>query len=246
MKDVSLDQLPTLREHTDRVSQILRRKLDDYLETVRPLLAPQRVLGKHLSGTGGAGTPGAERAFKKLQERYATVAEGYGLSRELREGALELERNLQLHPWSYAHRLASGVAVAITSPVRWILTYRSAYAPDQLAQTLATRRDRRSADLLQFVLGALTLELLLETYPGVVRLLHDLRFEILIEPVHALGPVPLVSIRAAIPSFRPSDEILERSSKLSGVPAFIELIDTASTQLPDPLSAILRPEAASS
>jgi len=240
VNDLSLDRLPELRRQTDLVSVVIRQKLDDYLDTLRPLLAPQRVIGKHLSGASGAETPGAERAFKKLQDRYAAAADGYGLPRELRDGAIDVERDIQLHPWSYPHTLPDGSELSVSSPVRWVLTYRCAYSPDQIRHTLQSRRDRRPADLLQFVLSALTLQILLEAYPGIARVFSDLRFELISEPAPGAGPVPLVGVRAAIPSFRPPDDVLERSTQLSGVPAFIELIDPDALDLRDPLAESLK------
>ena len=236
---ITLERLPELRARTDRISRRVRQKLDDYLASLHPLLAPQRALGKHLSGAGGTETPGAEQAFKLLGDRYSEVADGYGLARELREGSIDLHRDLVLHPWGYDHTTEQGTAIQVSSPIRWILGYRSAYTPAQVRDTLERRRDRRASDLLQFVLGALTLQVLLETHAGLVRLLHDLRFEVVCEPVEGVGPVPLVSIRAALRSFRPSDAILERSVQLSGVPAFIELIDPEGVDGPDPLAECL-------
>ena len=51
-----------------------------------------------------------------------------------------------------------------------------------------------------------------------------------------LGDLPLVVISSCIPSFRPSDDLVLATTTLSGVPAFIELIDVdAIRQLKDPL-----------
>ena len=235
MQEITLDRLPDLRAHTDRTSSALRRKLDDYLATLGPLLVPQRILGKVVSGADGADSPGAQRALKQLQERYAALADGYGLPRELRTGSIVLERDLLLHPWTYTHRLSGEAAVRVTSPVRWVLTYRSAYTPEQVRETLETRRDRRASDLIQFLVGALALQILLEAHPAIGRLLHDLRFEVITEPAEGAGGVPLTSLRAAVPSHRPADDLIQRSVQLSGVPAFIELIDPELTDLPDPL-----------
>lgn len=71
---------------------------------------------------------------------------------------------------------------------------------------------------------------------GVLSLLDDLRYDLKADPFPGLGKLPFVTINARIHSFRPSDDMMLAATRLSGVPAFIELIDpeTVST-LQDPL-----------
>jgi hypothetical protein len=88
----------------------------------------------------------------------------------------------------------------------------------------------------EFVVAALAIESVLEKFPGLVRLLRDLRYEVQVEKCPALGDLPLVVVSACVPSFRPSDELVLATTRLSGVPAFIELIDLDAIQrMQDPL-----------
>lgn len=80
----------------------------------------------------------------------------------------------------------------------------------------------------------------LDKFPGLVRLLEELRYHVQVEKNPALGDLPLVVISSSVSSFRPSDQVVLATTRLSGVPAFIELIDLDSIhRLHDPLKSRL-------
>jgi len=62
---LTFEQLSELRAKTQRVSQFLEARLEGYLETLRPLLAPKRLLGKHVGAKEEA--PRADKALAQLQ-----------------------------------------------------------------------------------------------------------------------------------------------------------------------------------
>jgi hypothetical protein len=164
----------------------------------------------------------------------------FALPPELDEEALShLDNRLELSPWEYAHEAKSvreTKTITITSPGRWILTYSSGYTFSQVRQTLAEKEERRPDHLRQFVLNALVMGSVLAKYPGITQLLTDLRYQVHTERLPGLGELPLVTISSCMPSYRPSDDLILAATRLSGVPAFIELIDTeAIPTLPDPL-----------
>jgi hypothetical protein len=120
--------------------------------------------------------------------------------------------------------------------MRWVIGYRAGYSLSQLEAAFANRANLRVTDAKQSLLNALALELLLESLPEIAELFRDLRYEVSIEKRPALGELPLVTLRSAVPSFRPADELIDRATQLSGVPAFIELLDEDTlSRLPDPL-----------
>ena len=238
-KKLTFEQLADLREKTEAISQFLQKQLKAYLETLRPLLAPRRMLGKY---TGvKEDVVGAERAFAQLQEQYKGVcARPFALPPELDPDPLSnIDNRLDLQPWEYTHQAKGereSKLLTITSPVRWILAYSSEYTTSQLTQTLASREQRRSDAVRQFVVNALVMHAMLAKFPGIAQLLTDLRYDIQTEKSPALGDLPLVTIRSCLPSFRPMDDLMLTASRFSGVPAFIELIDIeALNTLPDPL-----------
>src|SRR6185295_8741748 len=67
-KSLTLAELPELRRKTEAVSQYLRQQIAAHLETLRPLLAPERVFGKYAAGK--TEVPGADRALTELQQNY--------------------------------------------------------------------------------------------------------------------------------------------------------------------------------
>jgi hypothetical protein len=236
---LTFEQLAELREKTEAISQFLQKQLRAYLETLRPLLAPRRLLGKY---TGvKEDVVGADRAFAQLQEQYKGVcARPFALTSELDADPLSnIDNRLDLHPWEYAHQAKGereSKLITITSPVCWILTYSSEYTTSQVSQTLASREQRRSDAVRQFVVNALVMHAMLARFPGVTQLLTDLRYDVQTEKSPALGDLPLVTVRSCLPSFRPSDDLMLNAIRFSGVPAFIELIDIeALSTLPDPL-----------
>src|SRR5919109_2504822 len=227
-RTLTFEQLAELREKTEAIAQFLQKQLKTHLETLRPLLAPRRLLGKYVGVKEEV--VGADRAFAQLQEKYKEVCgKPFALPAELEEGPLALVDNRpELYPWEYTHQAKSERetrTVTITSPVHWVLTYSSEYSLSQLVQTMAGKEQRRSDSIRQFVVNALVMHAMLAKFPGIIQLLTDLRYEIRTEKSPGLGELPLVTIRSCLPSFRPPDSLILAATRLSGIPAFIELID---------------------
>jgi len=247
-KTLTFEQLADLREKTEAISQFLQKQLKAHLETLRPLLAPRRLLGKYMGGKEEVA--GADRAFAQLQEQYKGVCgKPFALPPELDDGPLSnLDNRLELYPWEYTYQSKSERetrTVTITSPVHWVLTYSSEYTLSQLVQTMAGKEQRRSDSIRQFVVNALVMHAVLAKFPGIIQLLTDLRYELGTQKSPGLGELPLVTIRSCLPSFRPADSLILAATRLSGVSAFIELIDLDTLHtMPDPLKlqieAILR------
>jgi hypothetical protein len=238
-KDFTFEQLAELRDKTEAIAQLLQKQLKAYLETLRPLLAPRRLLGKY---TGvKEDVVGADRAFTQLQEQYKGVcAKPFALPPELDDGPLSnIDNRIDVYPWEYTHQAKSEretKPVMMTSPVRWVLTYSSDYTPSQLIQTMAGKEQRRADSVRQFVVNMLVMQAMLVKFPGITQLLTDLRYEIRTEKSASFGELPLVTLRSCLTSFRPVDNLILAATRLSGVPAFIELIDIdAVHSLSDPL-----------
>jgi hypothetical protein len=235
---LTFDDLPALLAKTEAVSRFLQGHLQGHLDTLRPLLAPARLLGRYAGGKDDAA--GADKLVAQLKEQFAKAApRPFNLQPELDSSALaRVDPKVQIVPWEYAHEAkgeGEAKALAITSPVRWFLTYGGAHTPPQVRRALAGRDDRRSEALRQFVVDALLMRLGLERSPGIGRLLSDLRYEIAIEPQPGLGEVPLVTVRSIVPAFRPPDALVLAAVRFSGVPAFIELVDVEAVRtLEDP------------
>jgi hypothetical protein len=240
-RSLSIDELTDLRAKTEAVSQFLRRRLEGHLATMRVAFAPRWVLGKHVRSGVREDQVGSDAALEQLKARYAQYrGRPFLLPRELEDGPVSIEGVLELHPWEYALALGDK-SIKMTSPVRWVVNYRCGYNLGQIRESIAAKQPLRAEDSKGFVLGALVLVMLLEKTPGLAELLTDLRYEVEVAPNEELGGLPIVSIHAGIPSFKPDDALILSATRFSGVPEFIELIDLgALDRLADPFAAAIR------
>src|SRR5262245_30581928 len=208
---VSIEELSGVRQKTESVAPLLRTRLERHLETLQPVLSPRRLLGRHVRGGTRDDALGADRALHELRERFAAVCgRPFNLNKELGEEPLGIEPIAELHPYTYEYSLREPErTVTITSPVRWILSFRCDYALADLRKAVQERTGLRAADARQFVLNALVTGALLEKFPEIASLLNDLRYEVAVEKLEGLGELACASIRiAALPSFRPADSVI--------------------------------------
>jgi hypothetical protein len=236
---LSLQELPELRRKTETVSGFLKEQIAGYLETLRPLFAPERILGKYAGGK--ADVTGAERALAELRQNYAPfTTKPFDLPEPLDLNWLTLVGNtLELHPWEYIHPV-QGKDIRMSSPVRWVLNYKASYTLAQVKNVLAGKEVVRLEYLRQFAINALVLQIAISRNPGLTQLFRDLWFELKIETPPELKKLPMLTITSSLTSFRPADDLITAATAFSGVPAFIELIDTNAIRQPaDPLQARL-------
>lgn len=228
-QSLTLQELPELRRKTEAVSKFLQDHLTTHLDTLKALLSPERVFGK-LAG-GKLEVAGADRALAELTQAYRPFAsKPYDLPSTFDANWLTLVgHTLEVHPWEYVIRVADR-PITMSSPVKWVLNYRTNYTLAQVQAVLAGSEPLRLEFLRQFVVNALVLQGVLARQPAVVQLLRDLRYASAFESLPALPKLPVATISASLPSFRPADELIQMATAFSGVPAFIELIDPAATR----------------
>src|SRR6266571_5020968 len=107
-KSLSLQELPSLRRKTEAISQYLQQRLTSHLQTLKPLLAPERFLGKYVGGK--TDIPGADKIVAQIAQDYEALS---GKPFELRR-AFEPDRlaacgsKIELHRHEYVHQAASG------------------------------------------------------------------------------------------------------------------------------------------
>lgn len=239
---LSFDTLPQARAKTEAAATFLEQKLQTYVEVLRPLMAPQRALGRFVGGKDAVGH--AERAYKQLCEAFQAGCSSYGLSPSAPDEELgNVDTVTVCYPWEYAHVVKSdqeSKSLTITSPVRWIVTYKSSYSLHQFRQAVSGSGERATRDVRQFVVNALAMVQLLKVFPKLAEVLADLHFKIVYEPLPGLGSLAFATIQACVASQRPSDELLLMATRFSGVPAFIELIDFVNSRtFDDPLRSKL-------
>jgi len=234
---MTLEQLLDLRPKTDSIAHLLRERLARHLETIRPLLDPARVLGKASGASRIAWMDKSLTEFKTLYQKYGGP---FRLPVEFDFESLEdAGARLDLTPWEYTYEIAAEREkrqVAVTSPTRWIVSFGSEYSPERMKTAVSNREPGQPANIQRFVIHALLLMLVFQKSPKLIELLRALRFEIETVPVPELHGLPLVTIRFALPSYRPEDTLILKATGLSGVPAFNELVDLdAIRSMPDNL-----------
>ncbi|HEV3200146.1 MAG TPA: hypothetical protein VGZ73_19710 [Bryobacteraceae bacterium] len=238
-KVLSLDELLGFREATERVSGFLNQRLKDHLTALSPLLVPGRVLGKHVGARESA--PRADEALADLSEKYKQVCGSLsGLKPDLDEDVLAaIGSAIQAYPYEYGYEAKGAKAsrqIAMTSPIRWVVSYGAGGSLSQMRTQLLNATDRRTPPVRQFVVNALAFQVTLGRSPGAAHLVQDLRYEIRTQDLPGLEGLPLMTFSVPLPSFRPADDLLLTATRLSGVPAFIEVIDREAVRsLQDPL-----------
>ncbi len=240
-KPLTFQELTELRRKTEIVSKFLQEQLAAHLETLRPVLSPERVFSKYLGAKGDHTL--ADRAFAQLQQNYRVFSgRPFDVPSEFDPQWLTLVGNrLTLYPWEYAHEAKTDretKTITMASPVRWVVSFTSAYALSQVRQGLAGKGERRAEHIRQFVVNALVTQLTLSHATGLATLFADLRYQVQTEHAPDLPKLPLTTIAFGLPSFRPADDLILSATSFSGISAFIELIDVgALSRLQDPLKA---------
>ena len=243
-KPLTFQELTELRRKTEAVSKFLQEQLAAHLETLRPVLSPERVFSKFLGTKGDQMI--ADRAFAQLQQNYRPFSSRpFEVPSEFDQQWLTLVGNrLALYPWEYAHEARTDretKTITMASPVRWVVSFTSTYGLSQMRQGLAGKAERRVEHIRQFVVNTLVTQLAISHAAGLGALLTDLRYQIQTEYAPDLPKLPLTTITFGLPSFRPPDDLILAATGFSGIPAFIELIDTdAASRLQDPLKTRLQ------
>lgn len=241
---LTIGDVAALREKTEAVSQILGSCLRTYIDTLKPLLAPRRLLGRHVGSREDVN--GSDLALTRLKDLYREGSHTpFGLPLEFPDTTLaQLDSQPVIYRWEYTYTAKSerdSRALTITSPVQWVLSYESGLTLSQVYSMLESRMERRTEALRQFVISALVMQLLIKSQPSLVQLLAALRYQVDLKPLPGLGALPFVTITAPLTSFRPADELLLMATRFSGVPAFVELISPESIEnFDDPLRTQLQ------
>jgi hypothetical protein len=241
-KQLTFQELPALRRKTEAISQYLQHRLNSYLETLKSLLAPERVFGKYVGGKFD-NSQGDKAAAQISQTYKELVGKPLDLPREFEaEWLANCGSRIELHRHEYIHHAGAdrGKAIRIASPVRWIMTCGPSLSPLQVFQAVAGNESAPRDAMRQFAVNALAMQVVFTRSPGLVELFHDLRFELRTESFPETGKLPFLTITSLIPSFRPDDDLILAATEFSGVAAFIELIDPeAIGTVQDPLKAAI-------
>lgn len=243
-KPLSFEDLFELREQTEKISKFLQDELLEKLQTLWPLLAAKRVFGQHLSAREPV--KGADEALIDIQKRFEEVRDRpYGLMGEMgKQDLASASAGMSLTPWQYDYVATSGdqsTVVQVTSPNKWSFSFKSDYTLPALTKALREKQDLWPGPTRDFVVNSLVMAMVIERTPGVVSILESVGFQVATETTKTTGGLPLVTIQSNLRSSLPPDDLLLKASRFSGVPAFIELIDSSAIDdYEDPFSQRLQ------
>lgn len=231
------------RQATERIASALGKRLAAHLEVTAPLFVPRNLLGSYVKSASMEDVPGSDKAFADLQERYAAVCEKpFSLPRKLPTPMPPVSTHLDAAPFQYALPIpgAEGRPVSVTSPVRWILSYRGECPLSRLRAMVSGTESRVPEEMRQALVNLIVPGVYLKQFPPLRQLLEDLRYRVETVELPDLGGLPVVVLGAPLPTFLPPDDFILQVTQLSGVAAFQEIVDRDGIEkLRDPLRGLL-------
>ncbi|HDM78913.1 MAG TPA: hypothetical protein ENG51_21005 [Deltaproteobacteria bacterium] len=242
-KDLDNQEFLKLRQATERISNILTKRLKTHLDILKPLFLPRKLLGTYIKSAFRDEVAGSDKSFATLQERYAAICEKpFKLPKKLKAPLAPIANQLEVTPYTYPLHVESSdtKAIQITSPTKWILSYRSDCPIPRLKAMLAGSEPPQPDDMIRSLIDHLVLVIFLEKFPALKQILEDLRYDIELEELEELGGLQVVVAKAPVETFLPPDEFILQITQLSGVPAFQEIVDLEALQeMADPLKESL-------
>ncbi len=228
-EEFTTQRLLTLRKLTRAMADLLRGQAKEFLATLGPLFRPRAILGGYTESNPKETVPGAERAFKDLQASYAAIAGSklFGLPKELNPPIELTSSQLEMSPLEYAHaaQVEGGAAksVSITAPLRWVLGY-TGFTPRRFKELLA-ERNRNEAQVQEFLLHFLVLQIVIARQPGLTKVFDALHLPLSIGKLPEFGDLPIAFLTGPVSTVRPPDNVIIESTDLSGTDAFEEVVN---------------------
>jgi hypothetical protein len=232
---ITMERLLVLRRLTRALEANVHAYVKGHTAALAPLVRPRPVLGDFVQSPGKevpARSP--DRLWKEIETLYENVAPRapFNVARDLRPPIDIPGTALELAPLEYVH-VTGGRRIVVTKPFEWIVSY-SAAGPAVIRDLLADK-NRDTAELQRLLLVTLVLHLILKQLASVTAVFADLRMPLETRRVPELGELPLTILVSAIPTMRPSDEVMIQSTEMTGTSAFQEVVDVDRLRdLPDP------------
>jgi hypothetical protein len=242
-KSLDNQEFLKLRQATDKIADVLTKRITTHLDILRPLFIPKKLLGTYVKSASMEEVVGSDKAFAMLQERYAAICEQpFGLPKKLQSPLTPISSQLEAIPFQYPLLFESSndKKIRVTSPVKWIVSYRSECPLSRLQAMLSGKESRQPEDMRRSLIDHITLVLFLERFQTLKLLLEDLRYQVEIIQLPEFGGLPVLTLKAPLATFLPPDDFILQITQFSGIPAFQEIIDLEALQnIDDPLKNTL-------
>jgi len=235
----STRSLLVLRKLTRAIAEIVRAEITEYLAAFAPLLRPKMLLGDYVEDGSKDSTRRSEKAFKELQGLYEMVAatKPFNVPKELMLPLRLSGSGLEITPVDTPHVIdvgSSARTIMVRSPLIWTLTY-GGYPPSRLPDLLKAKL-RTGEELGAFVMSYLLMHVVTTNSPALLSAFDALHFPITTTRMPDTGPLPITRIGFAVPTHRPSDEVILESAEVTGMDAFEEIVNVDGlASLRDPL-----------
>ena len=232
------------RQVTEKIAGVLDKRLKAHLTVLRPLFIPRKLFGTYVKSAAMEEVPGSDKAFAELQQQYISVCDKpFGLPKKLQPPLPPISSQLEATPLQYSISLGESrdKVASITSPVRWVLSYRSECPLGRLKAMVTGAESRQADDMRQSLIDHLSMVVFLKQFSALTHLLEELRYGVSTMELPDLGGLPVVVLNAPLESFLPPDDFILQITQLSGISAFQEIIGLEAVEnLPDPLKESLR------
>jgi hypothetical protein len=228
-REIRLEEMIRLRQVSQKISRFLQQRLMQYLSTLSVFFMPRRLFGSHVQSAFKDPVKDADVNLQTLQEAYRRVCRSpFNLGSKLESPLPAIKSKMELYPWESTYAIenaGSRKTITITSPVKWVLGYSSAYSLSRLRGAVAGTEEKNPEEMKSFLVNSLIIDMALTKTPGLKRILEGLRYTVGTERSPELGELPLTTVSSCIPSFRPQDEMILNAIQLSGSTAFEELVE---------------------
>ncbi|MDH3593372.1 MAG: hypothetical protein OEM93_00840 [Rhodospirillales bacterium] len=221
-------KLLDLRKLTTAIAEILQGQLAEYLSTLHPLFAPQRVLGNNTSPGTSATVKGADKVFAELQAAYIRLAgtKLYNLPKALEPPIPVTTSRPEIVRVEYPYEAsADGATKSLTTvaPLKWVLTY-GGFTPEHLRALLSQGVNVNERQLTETLLHVLMMDLVVSRQSGLTDILRALGFTVETSHAPEFGELPLTYVSAPVHTRRPPDQLMLQIAEISGSPVFEEVV----------------------
>lgn len=245
-KIVDRDKFLEIRQTSEKVTKILDKRLKEHLSVIKALFFPKKLLGlgTYIQSSVIEDVLGADKAFAEIQEKYSAICENpFELPKKLKAPLSPISDQLEGTPFQYPVYLSKSQekAVHVTSPAKWILSYRCDSSLNRLRDMVSGDELRQPDDMKQTLVNHLIMVVFLKHFPALTQLLKDLRYDIDIRELNDLGGLPVVILKSPVETFLPPDDFILEYTMVTGVPRFHEIVDMdALDNITDPLREALK------
>ncbi len=236
--EINIDNLIKLRKLTQIVSEHLGNKIQQHLQTLKPLFNPSIVFGQYINGQTKASVATAGNDFAKLKADFDSLrrSKPYLKLTELGNQLDVFGSSVEINPYKYQHiakRDGQENRITITSPMKWVISYKN-LGIGVLDNLVGGQKIDGGVDLQECVLHYLVLNAVIRN-TGLKDLLEDLQFPTKITEQSKYGNLPILSLSCPVSTKLPNDDILIDTTEISGTAAFEEVIDIDSiSSMEDP------------